>query len=154
MSILCMPSTSFCISISTGHPEVYVSVYLYRYIHAHTNTNTNTMLNNDHPSRERSSRRWRQKKSWRNLRYRHLGGKKKKGTAQKLNSEFTPEKWWDWKTILSYWVSVTFQGRTVKLRGSKPIWEALVFFHLHHPIWFFLYSWHLGTKAPNNDDGK
>ena len=30
-----------------------------------------------------------------------------------------PEKWWEWKTIrLSYRVSVTFQGRTVKLRGS------------------------------------
>ena len=41
----------------------------------------------------------------------------------KFNSEFTPEKWWERKTILSYWVLVTFQGRAVKLReGSWFLW--------------------------------
>ena len=30
-----------------------------------------------------------------------------------------PEKRWDWKSILSYWVLVTFQGRTVKVREGK-----------------------------------
>ena len=24
----------------------------------------------------------------------------------KFNSEFTPEKWWDWKTILSFWYGI------------------------------------------------
>ena len=38
-------------------------------------------------------------------------------TPQKFN--IAPENWWPRKTIrLSYWVSVTFQGRTVKLRGG------------------------------------
>ena len=40
-----------------------------------------------------------------------------KDTPEKFNSEFTPKKWWleDEDDRLSYWVSVTFQGRTVKL---------------------------------------
>ena len=32
---------------------------------------------------------------------------------------FAPEKWWDWKTILSYWAPVSFQGWTVKLWEGK-----------------------------------
>ena len=36
----------------------------------------------------------------------------------KFNIEFTPEKWWLLKTILSYWVPVTFQGRAVKISGG------------------------------------
>ena len=39
-------------------------------------------------------------------------------TPPKFNSEFTPEKCC-WKTILSYWVPVTFQGRAVKLREGN-----------------------------------
>ena len=37
-------------------------------------------------------------------------------TPPKFNS--SPLKNGGWKTSLSYWVSVTFQGRTVKLRGG------------------------------------
>ena len=36
-----------------------------------------------------------------------------KYTPLKVN--ITPAKWWDWKTILSYWVPGTFQGRNAKL---------------------------------------
>ena len=32
--------------------------------------------------------------------------------------EVSPEKWWLEDDPASYWVSVTFQGRTVKLRGG------------------------------------
>ena len=35
----------------------------------------------------------------------------------KFNSK-SPEKWWDRKQILSYWVLVTVQGRTLKLPGG------------------------------------
>ena len=42
----------------------------------------------------------------------------KKNTPPKFNSEFTPEKWWLEDDPASYWVSVAFQGRTVKLRGG------------------------------------
>jgi len=31
-----------------------------------------------------------------------------------------PEVYGGWKTILSYWVPVYFQGRTVKLQGGYP----------------------------------
>jgi len=31
------------------------------------------------------------------------GGKKNTLLSPKFNSEFTPEKWWERKTILSYW---------------------------------------------------
>ena len=33
------------------------------------------------------------------------------------NSEFTPENWWDWKTVVFFWVSVTFLG-TMLVSGS------------------------------------
>ena len=36
-----------------------------------------------------------------------------------FNSEFAPEKSWERKMVLSYWVLVTFQGRAVKLPGGK-----------------------------------
>ena len=42
-------------------------------------------------------------------------------TPWKFNS--SPLKNGGWKTSLSYWVSVTFQGRTVKLRGCTPIFD-------------------------------
>ena len=45
----------------------------------------------------------------------------REGTPPKFNS--SPLKNGGWKTILSYWVSVTLQGRTVKLRegnGNPP----------------------------------
>ena len=35
----------------------------------------------------------------------------------KFNSEVSPKQWWLEDDMLSYWVSVSFQGRTVKLRG-------------------------------------
>ena len=35
-----------------------------------------------------------------------------------------PVKNGGWKTILSYWVSVTFQGRTVKLRGGMKLMKT------------------------------
>ena len=38
-------------------------------------------------------------------------------TPPKFN--MSPLKNGGWKTILSYWVSVTFQGRTVQLREGK-----------------------------------
>ena len=41
-----------------------------------------------------------------------------KHTPPKFNS--SPLKNAGWKTILSYWVSVTFQGRAVKLLGGSP----------------------------------
>ena len=41
-------------------------------------------------------------------------------TPPKFNSEFTPEKWWlKDVTSLSYWVSVTLEGRAVKLREGN-----------------------------------
>ena len=39
----------------------------------------------------------------------------------KFNIDSSPLKNGGWKTILSYWVSVTFQGRTVKLREGNWI---------------------------------
>ena len=39
-------------------------------------------------------------------------------TPPKFDS--SPLKNGGWKTILSYWVSVTFRGRAVKLREGKP----------------------------------
>ena len=45
-------------------------------------------------------------------------------TPRSFFSEFTPEKWWNQKTILSilsYWVLITFQGRTVILREDIHI---------------------------------
>ena len=47
-----------------------------------------------------------------------------------------PEKWWERKTILSYWVSVTFQGRTVKLQ------EGFV---------CYLVSWKIATIRISDD---
>ena len=44
---------------------------------------------------------------------------------ESFNSEFTPEKWWERKTILSSWVPVTFQGRAVKLQGGIPFYQVL-----------------------------
>ena len=41
-------------------------------------------------------------------------------TPLKFNSEFTPEIHGGWKAILSYWVSVTFQGLfSVKLQAGR-----------------------------------
>ena len=40
-------------------------------------------------------------------------------TSPKFNSDFAPENWWLEDVCLSYWVSVTFQGRTVKLREGN-----------------------------------
>ena len=75
---------------------------------------------------------------------------KSKCTPPKFKSEFTPEKWWERKMILSYWVSVTFQGRAVKLPGGKntciqnqhslfemyfhPYFNPIPVFHPNH-IW-------------------
>ena len=42
------------------------------------------------------------------------------GTPRKFNS--LPLKDGGWKTILSYWVPVTFQGGAVKLREGIPLW--------------------------------
>ena len=47
-------------------------------------------------------------------------------TPPKFNS--SPLKNGAWKTILSYWVSVTFQGRTVKLRECNICFPCL---HAH-----------------------
>ena len=50
----------------------------------------------------------------------------------KFNSEFTPEKWMGWKTILS-WEGKTFRGRTVSLR--EVCFSNLKFpkvFHQHY----------------------
>ncbi len=43
-------------------------------------------------------------------------------TLPETNS--SPLKNGGWKTILSYWVSVTFQGRAVKLRGGITLLEG------------------------------
>ena len=45
-------------------------------------------------------------------------------TLPKLNS--SPLKNDGWKTILSFWVSVYFQGRAVKLPGGKPLFLGKV----------------------------
>ncbi len=47
-------------------------------------------------------------------------------TLPKFNSEFTPETWWLEDDPASYWVSVTFQGRTVKLQGGSWFWNPQV----------------------------
>ena len=39
-------------------------------------------------------------------------------TLPEINSEFTPENWWDWKTIVFFWVSVTFLG-TMLVSGRE-----------------------------------
>ena len=40
----------------------------------------------------------------------------------KFNSEFTPEKWWERKTILSYWGPGNFSGAfAVQLREGSSI---------------------------------
>ena len=46
-------------------------------------------------------------------------------TPRKFNSELTPEKWWDWKTILSCWGPVYFQ--VLVLLVSTEIIETSVF---------------------------
>ena len=48
-----------------------------------------------------------------------------------LKSNMAPEKWWLEDDPASYWVSVTFQGRTVKLREGSSA---------HVPFWL-LYHW-------------
>ena len=58
---------------------------------------------------------------------------KTKVTPLKFNSEFSPEKWWERKTSLSYWVSVTFQGLCyVKLREGKSPLGAARIIDFHH----------------------
>ena len=47
-----------------------------------------------------------------------------KWESHKFLENIAPEKWW-WEDFrLSYWVSVTFQGRAVKLREGKN-WQEL-----------------------------
>ena len=41
------------------------------------------------------------------------------------SGSFNIEKWWERKTILSYWESVTVQRRTVKLRGGGELINGL-----------------------------
>ena len=53
-------------------------------------------------------------------------------TPPKFNS--SPLKMDGWKTSLSYWVSVTFQGRTVKLREGNWWFGALCFGILGVPL--------------------
>ena len=52
--------------------------------------------------------------------------KSKKPTPEAY--QLAPEKWWERKTILSHWVSVTFQGRTVTLpeTNSSPFQKWMV----------------------------
>ena len=68
-------------------------------------------------------------------------------TPPKVNS--VPLKNGGWKTILSYWEPVTFQGRTVKLReGIQNVQVAIrtpsphknpsnVFFEVKKAVWGF-----------------
>ncbi len=49
----------------------------------------------------------------------------RKNTPYRSLTAKTPEKWWERKTSLSHWVSVTFQGRTVKLRGGISVMSEL-----------------------------
>ena len=45
-------------------------------------------------------------------------------TLSKFNSEFTPEKWWDWKTIRLPFGSPNFRGELLNFHG---VWD----FHIH-----------------------
>ncbi len=53
--------------------------------------------------------------------------------SPKFNSELTPEEWWDWKTILSLWVSGYFLGQTPQIINFNRVFR--VFHEINQPFW-------------------
>ncbi len=57
-----------------------------------------------------------------------------KNTPPKFNSEFTPEKWWQRKMILSFWVTGLFSGVNSLLNFQGGYRELPIQFIIHNPL--------------------